>query len=395
MTALCGGGTSAPKFTTAAEVDYSSGLLAAIFAAYDIAWLIPIIPFVGLAPLVLSTFCGTDPPSMSTLTTAESQALLNLDITSADWATGLPKVQNIALNAIWNYACQCTSGTYTAPVAPNPPSGTAITQYPTVVGANCYHSSDAPTGLIQAGNVDCIATWRVDWYDNGSHIYQQSFSPVVHTGQATSITFPVPPGAIGFQVEYTSTNCGNFSGRAGQGFSAPGITQPQTLALQLACTYDSVNNEVHSTTVADLACGAGPQIPQSCCPPDPSVQASLDAILTLVTLIQRQIAPFAYVKGFPSGFLSGNGQIAVQGDLGALITVSSSAFGRGIEVGNPDVDFGSGWINWGNADGWTAREFISADQFLTFPPLAGQFTLLGYSLPPGMFIQVTELQREP
>src|SRR5260370_10239671 len=123
MTALCPGGGAAQLIPgKAAIVDYSAGLLAAIFAAYDLVWLIPVIPFVGLAPLVLNTFCGSDPPPVRVLTAAETDALLNAKFGTA-FQSGLSKVTDLVLNTIWHNPCQCFTATEPALPPQPPPAG--------------------------------------------------------------------------------------------------------------------------------------------------------------------------------------------------------------------------------------------------------------------------------
>jgi hypothetical protein len=131
------------------------------------------------------------------------------------------------------------------------------------------------------------------------------------------------------------------------------------------------------------------------CLTDPAVLALLQRILDLVTINQRQLAPFAYVHGNVHTGLSGDGEIAVQGLMGILVTLIDIPTFVGSEFGHPNVLFETGWVNWGNAEGWKPREFLSVSSMTSFPHAAGQYTRIGYSFSPGVTAVITELLREP
>jgi hypothetical protein len=78
-----------------------------------------------------------------------------------------------------------------------------------------------------------------------------------------------------------------------------------------------------------------------------------------------------------------------------LVEITDGIGTIGIEDGTPDETFEAGWITWGNADGFSARERITHEALLSLPSLAGQYTLIGYTLTVGVEISLTELVREP
>lgn len=145
------------------------------------------------------------------------------------------------------------------------------------------------------------------------------------------------------------------------------------------------------TTAGGLGSAANP----GCCPPDPSIMQLLRSILESTTLVQRQAAPFGYVPGVVHSGLTGTGQISVSDLIGALVTVTASGPVTGEEAGTPVTLFEAGWFNWGNADGFSERIRLSGDTQVSLPAAAGQYTRIGYTLPVGMTIQITELNREP
>jgi hypothetical protein len=117
-------------------------------------------------------------------------------------------------------------------------------------------------------------------------------------------------------------------------------------------------------------------------------------ILSLVTLFQRQAVPFAYIEGATHSSLTGTGSLTVQGLLGVKVQSHSIPSDAGRDPGTPENVWLDSWINWGNADGFTPRELISTDSHLSIPAAAGQFTTIGYTLRPGLTIDVVELKRE-
>jgi hypothetical protein len=168
------------------------------------------------------------------------------------------------------------------------------------------------------------------------------------------------------------------------------------LYLTVEWDADPYHPNVEFDITIEFFCGAAPGLTavQPCCPPDSILDAQLQQILGMVTLIQRQLVPFAYISGTVHSGLTGEGSFAVQGLIGARLELTSIGGSTGVESGDPDVIFDAGWINWGNADGVTPRERISALEQVSFPQLAGQFTSFHYSLGVGVVLRVTELRRE-
>ncbi len=135
---------------------------------------------------------------------------------------------------------------------------------------------------------------------------------------------------------------------------------------------------------------------QSCCTStDPFTQGTLNSILQLVTLIQRNTTPFAYIPGASHSGLTGSSVLTIPSCIGVLITLTTVPAWVGVEAGSPTTLFEAGWIAWGNTDGFTAREFISASPQLSLPNEAQQFTRLGYTIAPGVVATIQELYAEP
>lgn len=392
MTALCGGGTSSPKDPALASVIYSSGLLAEILVRYDAPWLIPVIPLLGLSALSLSTFCATDPPAIPTFTSDETSAVLGLQF-GADFDSGIAKVRDLAYHLIWRELCQCDAGTPTAYTAPTVPAGTPIIQTPPASNTPCgTYTGFGPTnrqqfatsGSLHAqvsdplptpGITSAVVTFHTSVNTNGGHAVTLTLSwrkvGGVGTGVSTTFTLPIT-----------------------------GTTRV-TLAVPADASYLFMDYNTPGGTariewvdwVIDYFCGPTLGTSGDCCT-DPTVTATLDNILSMLTLIQRQAVPFAYIDGTAHAGLTGAGEVTLQGVIGARIDCTvPDRVGR--SAGDPETVFDMGWIAWGDTTGFRDREFIRRATQLSLPSKGGTFTRLGYTLAPGVVATITELLREP
>jgi hypothetical protein len=121
----------------------------------------------------------------------------------------------------------------------------------------------------------------------------------------------------------------------------------------------------------------------------------LQRILQMVTLIQRQKVPFAYVYGDNHVGISGDGELAVQGLLGVSVDVTTMPGRTGVVAGTPETLFNLGWITLGTADGWETSRRIDHDGTLMIPQAGSVFTRVGYSIPDDVVVSIRELVREP
>lgn len=392
MTTACGGGTSAPTPLAAAVVDYSAGLLAAIFAAYDLAWLIPVIPFVGLAPLTLSTFCASDPPSVPTFTSAESNALLQLQF-GADFDSGLSKLKDLALNAIWHDTCQCTSGTLIPLTPPSPPAGTPIAVYPSGSGVQpCQRFQTTQYlpagGLIFIGQLPPLPSGATSIVINVSSPPQSAAQTITFEGRWVTAA-NVLINEVSQQV--LQANNGATLSRSALLTGAPHHIEARiTSAGNVGNTYQC-NMEILIYCNGDQpGVGSTP-----CCPPDTATLAYLDNIHKLVTLIQRQAVPFAYVASTSHAGLSGAGTLSIQGLLGVKVVVTTLPSSYGVSGSSPAEHFDLGYLTFGTTDGYPHSIRLEHSPQLMLPARASVFTDLAYDLAPGVVVTITELLREP
>jgi hypothetical protein len=394
LTVRCTGGTSAPKPGTEAVVRYTAGLLGAIFAAYDLVWLIPVIPFVGLADLPLASFCATDTPAMPTFTQAEINAFNSFNITSPDWLPGLAKLKDAALNLIWTDACECTTGTVIPVAAPTQPAGSATPIYvPTaigkcgtdsrqVIGLNQAAGSKSTFGLLPAGLNITTAVFRVTLTNNtagGAYALDYSYQDADTTVHNFNILPSVTPPVL------SSINTVNF----------PKPIRPQSLTLRINGPGNPTDHTDALIAIDAYCNGVVPTLQQPCCPPDPSANARLDAILNMVTLLQRQLAPFAYIEGSVHAGLSGSGTIAIQGLLGVKVDVTTLPGSLGESGVLPVELFDVGYVTFGTSAGYQSSNRIEHDPQIIVPPRGSIYTTLAYDLHPGVAATITELGREP
>jgi hypothetical protein len=396
MTAICGGGTSGPKAGTSGVVLVGSGVIATMMQRSGNLWLAFASSLLTLPELVLSVFCATDPPAMPTFTTAESSALLNVTL-GADFTTGLSKFADLVANLAWQEYCECTSGALIIPPPVAPPAGTPIYQAPSPGQVQPCFTISSGAGLYFAGNGSSFA------FAGGSNPSPLSGVTAIRI-TATGHVAPSPGHQYSFSIFGSSDGGVGTAIGSSHVFPVTGtdytiISNPNPdyryfYANLLGFGTSAGFTDLDSITF-DLFCGGAlPGTQQACCPPDVATQSSLDLILKMVTLIQRQIAPFAYVPRAVHTGISGNGQIAVAGLLGVAVDVTTLPSRAGRTSGNPLDLYDVGWINAGTADGWGPRQFISSDPFI-LRPISGDVTLIGYSIPADVVVTITELVREP
>jgi hypothetical protein len=395
VTAICGGGTSGPQTGASAVVLVGSGVIATMLEKSGNLWLAFAAALLTLPELVLSTFCATDPPAMPTFTSAESAALLNVTF-GTDFSSGLSKFSDLVRNLAWQQYCMCTSGALVVPAPVAPPSGTPIYQAPSApTGQPCFTLARTVTALqIAAGN--SIA------FGGGSN------STAIPNVTAIRITATGTPSA-GTGHQYQFNLFGSTDGGVGTAIGSSQIFPLSGTSYYLVNNPNPNNRFFYANLVAagtgtgttdilpiifDLFCGGAlPGAQQPCCPPDTATQSTLDLILKMATLIQRQIAPFSYIAGASHTGISGNGTITVFGLIGLKIDITTAPARLGQEAGDPISLWDAGWVNVGTADGFGPRQFITSDPMLLFP-LSSAATVIGYSIPADVTVTITELVRE-
>lgn len=125
-----------------------------------------------------------------------------------------------------------------------------------------------------------------------------------------------------------------------------------------------------------------------------AILANMAHIREQVDLVQRQKVPFAYIPGHLTTGLTGKGELTVSGILGLAVQVTDVPSRAGLVLGDPNELFDLGWITIGTAEGWQQSRRIDHNPMLILG-IEGAETLVGYSLTPGVTINIQELVREP
>lgn len=392
MTALCpGGGASAPKFGTSAVTLLASGALAVILDKYGAGWLKWALPFLSLPELTVSSFCAADPPAIPTFSSAESQALIKFTLGS-DFDSALTKFAALLQHLAWYELCQCITGTATAlPAAPAPPAGTPV-----------YSPSGGETA-VRCGTNTIGGQLDNTIYPGGLSTQWSGAVPTPITSARITVftAHNVAPGvSITFQVQFTRADGSSFVSPAfvrgpDTALTSQDVTVPLgTTRIDLLRTPNNAAGNTQYTMTVDVYCNG--QVPGGvgCCI-DPTIDIRLDAIMRMVTLIQRQAVPFGYVSGAVHAGLSGAGSFAIAGLLGAKVDLTTTPAQLGVSGSTPPKLFDAGYVTFGTPDGYPHSYRLEHDPQLILPARAGGFTTLAYDLHPGVVVTITELLREP
>lgn len=417
MTVLCGGGTSSLKPGSTFNQVIAGGLIS--------EGLTLISPILLPAGLMIDAFlwegssqCGTDPPALPSFSADDILNLVGGVFNPAHDIT-LAKVKDLILRWLWFQNCQCDAVTTPAFVNPSLPPNTSM-PLPTT-SAGCYNGSwTGSTPLLPAATTtnprpNYLTLVPPDGVDS-----QIPFA----SGAGPSMVRSVP---VGKYQSYKMTGTAHFPAGSATNASwlvnefkadgtfitnhvftfTPSIPGPLTNTFSanvltgLIETYATLNaSDPAGVPTMDLAiqwnCSGGTSgfvnVP---CPPDPAVLNLLQQIWQLLQLVQRQAVPFSLVHGDTHSALTGSGEITLQGLLGVKVLPSSIPAAVGRDIGDPDSLWLDSWLRWGNTDGWKQREFLTSSPFVSMPEYAGQWTKLGYTLRPGLTVDIVELKREP
>jgi len=418
LTALCSGGASGPKPGVADTIIFTAGSLSSLLNNKGGFWATLAAPLLGVLAYEATSLCSTDPPAEPTITTDEYKALLALSPWD-DLQSALVKLKDIVTRIVWYDMCECTSvATPGLPVDTlDPPANIYIPNYngdascprlrarviaqllpanpvPNTVnitrqlfpGVPVFQSK-ADANFASQDMVEFPVNWSV--FDlaasivsgdgtTGSHSYTVTMYGLQYDGSFANNIFHVSPTMA---APYATA----------QAFRSSGTWQYLVVHASWSSptTADGILDVSLDMGCSDQTSGSG-----GCCT-DPNTLSLLGSILTQVNLIQRQQVPFAYVTGTPSTGLTGTGELALQGVIGALVELTAISTIVGEESGTPTQTFEAGWVSWGNADGFTQREWLSNETLVSLPAAAGQFTRLGYTLAVGVTATITPLLREP
>lgn len=375
----------------------SSAAVAAFLNNIPTLWAVPLAIYIARLRFDLLEFCSTDPPPVPNFTALDAIDLINVynpvvNIPASD------KFQQLVGAYLWYTVCQC-SGVQT-PAAPAPlpaPPGLPAINPPAVGPA--YPTS----GQQNCGTIQAQLAWTVG---DSTHVGASSPVPTGATRFHGVATWSPPDSnslhspfvqldfldSTGFVVQSWTAATVYSAGPVDQTFSI----DSRTVTFRWQWSHGTMSTAGTATPRVDWLCGSGttgvPVVQP--CPPDPFVQGLLEQILGLVTLLQRQVAPFAYVPGPRHNGLTGNGQFAIHGLLGVSAIITTVPPGLGNIAGDPPELFDVGFLTIGSADGWHRSVRLEHNPTLVMPIL-GSETLVGWTLAPGVVVDLLELIREP
>lgn len=399
----CTSGTPQAKPGVGTVVALTFEALERIFSRAGYGWLAAIATILPIVAVDTDDYCADGQPSLPTFTATDAQAMLNL----APWdefTVAMGKLRDIFLHYLWWELCECAGGTTPGLTTPQtPPDITAIPG--TGQGTACHLQSNVLDSFTDPGGAHYRLGGNLGWYSGfgGASINMYPNVPrtirVTHHREriGTAAREELIPQRIRFSTSGFGTLVQEITDVSGDDWEWIGSPPPGAVILESSYRIDVANSSDIMHTSITAYCDQLPAsgTPAGCCPPDPTIIAMLSNVLQQLQLVQRQAVPFAYVPGATHSGLTGHGELTVQGLIGARLTITDTPNWVGITDGDPDVIWPNSWINWGNADGFADRQWITASPQVSFPALAGQYTRIGYSLAAGVELELQELVREP
>jgi hypothetical protein len=425
VTALCGGGVSGPKAGVAETIIFTTSALASILNNRGGAWANIVAPLLGVLAYQATELCTVDPPADPGMTADDYLHLLRLDdLAAVSIATA--KLAELAKRAIWYEVCECKTVATPLPpadlVAPPPDVGS-----PYAPGSgSCFqftHQLEFPY-IAVAGQNTSVFTYplpdAVTFTATASN-WTGSFKVVPRPTQWTHLNYTVealtPYSGTKQNAEFAVVGLTALSGTFmfgtwgtllvdlpgdpaptyGRTIDTTGSPAPLDASFNyLAVAYrrfGAANFPAEYRFSLEGFCGA-PGGFEAACLADASTTALLQQILKLLTLVQRQHVPFAYVPGLEYPGLTGNGEISFSDPiLRAKIELTTLPGHYGMAEGHPDAIFDVGYVALGTADGFErARPIANSPMLLQ---VAGDVTKIGYSLNVGVVAKITTYSREP
>jgi hypothetical protein len=416
VTAICpSAGPSGPKDWVSPLFVVPATALANYIGNAGGVWASLLAATIGVKTIDVATSCGTDPPGFpAAFTLDEILTIQNHDFFSPDYASALAKLNQIADQVMWYVLCECKTGTTpTQPTFPPPPAGSStVAPIGNTPGSRLCTSVTIPVSTgsrpeSSQGAVDVSLALLPSTVGPGTlrtdpaGFQTRMYAAPAQLPTAMRITLDLAAGTnVAVQLW---TNAGGVIGTNGAlvvAQSPTTITHKDSGIVAISGFTEwsiTTNNSSFAPgspvgTICVETYGNAANSSTACCPPNSVSSDIQDQLLALMKLIQKQLVPVAYTIGTPHTGLSGSGQIGLAGQVkGVTVTVTSSSSAQGIEIGNPSTLFEIGWINWATADFFTSREFITASPMFSSPRDASLFTHIGYSLKPGVVIEITEL----
>lgn len=360
-------------------------------------WIRPFLPFAEPVLIDTASFCVLEPPESPVFDTSDLINLIRPDPISLSFVAG-QKLAQFIHEQLWYRLCRCLVDT-----TPAAPGLTAPTDVPAI----------NPTGVVTAPqNTPCRSDGVTGYNPPGGTSFPIGTGLSLPNGASyLELTIQADQSATGTHgifyggfINFYRSDGQRANTQGADSYEAPiGPPSPAARTFRYTVPASAVKYEVQHTQTTTVGvdrlsiqtrvyCG-GPPGDLGTCYADPYIRSTLSQLLGLVTLIQRQAVPFAYIAG-ESDAVTGDGQIGVQGLIGLHVELTTIPASLGSSDGTPDKLFDAGWVTWGTADGWA--RFIPLDKadLIDIPASAGAYTLIGYTLAPGVAATITQLVRE-
>jgi hypothetical protein len=411
-----GGGTASPVPGAGVKVVVTA---AAVESALILLGLEPAAAVLG--PLIagvtfdLTSLCSNDPPADPGLTQADVIAALNpLDF--PNYQPAIQKVYTWFKSWYWYYACKCDAGATPAPSTPSNPGvvrGTDTGLPYASQAATCWDVTKSYTYTSATG----LKNISSDMLPQLGPVTVSE--PLFFGGTTSGYTVPSGITSLTLSIDVPTTVTNNveaflhFYNAAGAPVGSYAIVQRATTDntefhsvdftvpaggvrwMIAAKNADASNTHTFTVRLTYQCTGGQTFLQQSCCPPDESLTAQVAQILQMVTLVQRQIAPFGYVPGTVHSSLSGAGALSISGLIGVKVAIDTLPSHFGVAGTSPPEHFDLGYVTFGTTDGYPQAYRLTRNPQVMFPARAGLFTDLDYDLSPGVVVTITELKREP
>lgn len=392
--AVCPNGSSAiPGGPAYVHVD--PAWLEALFPV-ALLWLKPFLPYMPPVDIDVSVLCSADPPGWPTL---DAQDLINLiKPTKAGLAvTAGFKLSQLAHQLLWYRMCQCNApdSTPALPTAPSQPTGAPSINPPAVVAPpvadNCGDFTNS-VATYNPNNSLSRGAWSLTSIPATSARFRVTTALVTAPGPRLAIQLQllnerVSPAAT--LMTYDAT-------------LVPGATldwtvpiPPSTSTIWYTVHADATLGQSSESAHLELYCGGQLPGPVVNCGTDPRLLGLLEQIYGLLTSVQRNYAPFAYIRGADHSGISGTGSFSVDRLIGLDVAVTTVPAEKQQLLGNPPYIKDLGWLSVSEADGMIQERRVAQQDFTWFPQLAPIATQVNYALQPGVTVTITELLPEP
>lgn len=417
MTAACpGGGASQLAPGAGQQVVFSAGLITAGLALIS-PWLIPFAGLIDSFSYQALTQCTGDPPPMPTAAQLSPTNAVG-GVLNPNFQSWLAAVNNLLLNWAWTQYCVCVGGAATPPTYPAPPANVSIPvltndtpclQQSAYGALFDYHTNppiqnDLP-GLCWPGTSTVIS------YSGTNTSVIQMNTPIPSSFQLTGSV----PSTDSLQRNITTFvrffDAGNVlvqNNFQQFGENAPG-TNPISLQAQVpttakyvqvtcADTYGIYNAGANFQLQMQWGCAGGSAVgaPTSCCQ-DPQTLEMLSTILGLLEGIYAATPSVVrnYSEGTVHPGLTGAGTLTIAASTIAIrVNITTDLPGGRIDLGSPNYLFDRGYVVQVAAEaplrGYS--RIVYNPQVFKLDPICEQ---IGYTLPPGETISVTELSLAP